>query len=175
MQTSSPIPLSPFLQVYFQPSAWADEQFVKDWFKQFQLDTADLQGWKLLGMDCHGAQQTNGMRARYKAGKVQPAFTPPDCTDCVSPCDYNIPAHLKGLIGQLFMAEFHDGDWTDSRLTASKRRMKMARWVSQAWQELQTKGPNYFQNIFEKTGFLFSLDGSDDAKIMSHKCPGYTF
>jgi hypothetical protein len=172
--------LSPFLQVYFQPKAWADEAFIKNWFNQFLIDTAGILGEKLLGMDCHGAQQTMEMRRRYQVEHVQPAFTPPECTDCVSPCDHHIPKVLKDYIGESFGKEFEANarDWQDTGLTASQRRMCMARWVAAAYLKLQVNqgpnGSNLLYDAFVKTGFLLNKDGSDDHKV-DIGIPNYTF
>ena len=73
--------------MYFQPNAWADELFMFDWLEQFVNDTASLPEEKLLAADGHGAQKTPEFRRRVKAANPRMVYTPPDCTDCVSPCD----------------------------------------------------------------------------------------
>ena len=90
------------LCVYFQPKAWADELFMLDWFDQFEVDTASLPGEKLLGADNHGAQQTEEFRRRARSARVQMCYTPPECTDCVSPCDHHVGARLKKMISDFY-------------------------------------------------------------------------
>jgi hypothetical protein len=57
-----------------------------EWVDQFEADTAALQlPEKLLGMDNHGAQQTTEFKAKLETVDTVPAYTPPECTDCISP------------------------------------------------------------------------------------------
>jgi hypothetical protein len=90
-------------QVYFQPNAWADEKVMLKWLDEFHEDTKDLGlGEVLLGMDNHGAQQTDKFRERMQLYNIVPAYTPPDCTDVVAPCDHHVGAHLKKLVGAYY-------------------------------------------------------------------------
>ncbi len=69
-----------------QPNAWADSHVMLDWADQFDADTAGLQlPEKLLGMDNHGAQQTDQFKTKLQTMNTTPVYTPPDCTDCISP------------------------------------------------------------------------------------------
>jgi hypothetical protein len=86
--------LAPLLQVYFQPNAWADEKVMLSWL--------DHLGEVLLGMDNHGAQQTDKFRAKMAEYNTKPAYTPPDCTDIVAPSDHHVGARLKKYISLFY-------------------------------------------------------------------------
>lgn len=51
------------------------------WLRQFNADTASRGNEEvLLGMDNHGAQQTDAFREHMRLSNIVPAYTPPDCT-----------------------------------------------------------------------------------------------
>ena len=84
--------LSNLIFVYWQPNAWADEEVMMHWLDQFNADTSSVHDEILLGMDNHGAQQTVAFRDKLRQSNKVAAYTPPNCTDVVSPCDHHVGA-----------------------------------------------------------------------------------
>ena len=79
----------PNVTIRFQRRAWADERIMQDYLINFRHTLASAGfGEVLLGMDNHGAQQTPWCRAFMEHFHIVPAFTPANCTDCVSPVDH---------------------------------------------------------------------------------------
>ena len=84
----------PGIRVRFQDKAWADEGVILDYLCDFRRDTQDV-GEVMLGMDNHGSQQTPLCRALMEYLHMVPVYTPPNCTDVVSPCDHHVGRHLQ--------------------------------------------------------------------------------
>ena len=104
-----------------QKKAWADEAVMLRWLDLFSADTASLGPEELLiGMDNHGpdafpcecrpsihlasfpfcfvgAQQTQAFKAKLRAAN-NGGYTPPECTDLVSPCDHHVGAFFKTVM-----------------------------------------------------------------------------
>jgi hypothetical protein len=112
------------VQVYFQPNAWADERVMLKWFDEFHEDTKDLGLREVsLGMD-------NQFRARVRLYNIVPAYTPPDCTDVVVPCDHHVGVHLKRLVGALYHMDMEKNPPTTGGLEAFEWRILMAQWTA---------------------------------------------
>jgi hypothetical protein len=171
--------LAPFIEVYFQPNAWADESVMLLWLEQFIRDTASMGNVeKLLGMDCHGAQQTATFKTRARQANVLPFYTPPKCTDCISPVDHHVGSNLKHKISTYYKQDLikNRAIWCDanSPVAAWKRRVKMVTWTAAAWIELQDNS-YLLRQAFVSTGWLLALDGSENSKITIPGLPGYDF
>ena len=160
-----------------KPNAWADEFVMLEWLDQFELDTAPLLlPEKLLGMDNHGAQQTHKFRAEMQLANTVPAYTPPECTDCVSPCDHHVGLDLQNMVGQFFNLDFEANKeiWRTGALTASLRRQKIAQWAAAAWTILREETAR-LKSCFVSTGFLIALDGSENYLIQIPTIPNYDY
>lgn len=169
---------------YFQPKAWADTDFCVWWLEQFRADLqeAGVEEEVLLGLDGLKSQH-NQQFFRAAAGKDTTLFyTPPDCTDVVAPCDHHVFARLKGLMKGFYRvhSEQNRDFWADSAendsLCASKRRMLIASWVSEAWDVMcsGSDSEEFFQKAFTSTGFLMKL-ADPEALISIKGLPDYKF
>ena len=171
--------LAPFIEIYFQPNAWADESVMLLWLDQFIRDIAPLGNVEiLLGMDCHGAQQTAAFKARAHQANIIPFYTPPKCTDCISPVDHHVGSNLKYKISEYYKQDFAKNRalWCDADCPVAewKRRVKMVLWTASAWIELQGNS-HLLRQSFVTTGWLIALDGSENSKIQIPGLPGYDF
>lgn len=54
----------------------------------------------LAGMDRHAAQKTLRMKQLYTELGMVPVFTPPGCTDCVSPVDHHVGRQLQNYMAK---------------------------------------------------------------------------
>lgn len=160
----------PNVRVRFQPKAWADEDVIVDYLSDFRRDTSHL-GEVLLGMDNHGSQCTFLARCLMEFFAIVPAFTPPNCTDCVSPVDRHVGQTLKQKISARFEDAYEDDfdRWNCSSklggLTACEKRMLIAKWASESWAELCLEHKRLIESAFIKTGFLVAKDGSENHLI----------
>ena len=160
----------PNVNVRFQKNAWADEPIIIDYLTAFREKTAHL-GEILLGMDNHGSQVTFLSRAVMEYFGIVPAFTPANCTDCVSPVDHHVGQTLKLKISSKF-EEAYEADfdhWNKEAkyggLTDSERRMLVAGWAAEAWSELCSEHKTLLKSAFVETGFLVAKDGSENHLI----------
>lgn len=168
----------PNVNVRFQPKAWADERICMDYLRYFREATARLNlGEVLLGMDNHGSQATPLCRSFMKNMGIVPAYTPANCTDCISPVDANIGVTIKNIIARKYEEEFdvNEDEWLlpkkEGGLGNKKKRMLVAKWASEAWAEF-TDGTKYNHTVtsaFVKTGFLVAKDGSENHLIELHE------
>ena len=140
-----------------------------DWLKQFVTDTASLGAPEvMLGLDNHGAQQTAAFKADCVTANVLPAYTPPDCTDVISPSDHHVGNELKRIMS-IFYHEELDANrqvWcgNNSDFTRSYRRMKMATWAAAAWQVLKQRSA-FLRSAFVSAGWMLAKDGSENALV----------
>ena len=142
--------------------------------EQFYADTRSLAPQEiLLGMDNHGAQQTLKFRQELALKNIHPAYTPPDCTDLVSPCDHHVGKALKDIMAIFYHKELEENreQWCGNGLSRSERRMKMAVWAAAAW-GVVAQNAAFLRSSFVSTGFLIAKDGSEDGLI---KIPDYSF
>ena len=173
----------PNIRVAFQRNAWADEEFCANDILNVAADlaAAGIEGEVLIAMDRHAAQKTPAMKGLYKQLGMVPLFTPPNCTDCVSPVDHHVGRFIEAHMARAYQAELEtnphiwiagaepddDGecDLEDANSnSAMHRRMHMAKWLSDAWAELITHH-RLLLSAFVETGLLLALDGSEDGQI----------
>ena len=135
-------------------------------------------GERLLGMDNHGAQQTPRFKEGLTDYDIRPAYTPPNCTDCVSPCDHHVGIKMKNLISAFYKQEFEDNrdEWCDPvrGLKTWERRVRMATWAAKAW-EIVRQDDHLLRQAFVSTGFLIAKDGSEKHLIKIPGVPDYDF
>ena len=103
------------------------------------------------------------------------AFTPPNCTDCVSPVDKNVGQTIKQKIAKRYQRDYdEDSDaWHLPKklggLGAPKKRQLVAKWASEAWAEFCECNLECITSAFVKSGFLLAKDGSENDKIELRK------
>ena len=157
------------IRFYFQTNAWADGEFMTWWLKKFVKDLkaagilpdGPVSGKPLvlLGLDRHGAQKTCKFLYDSRDNGVLPFYTPPDCTDCVSPCDHHVGKWLKTEIGKSYLAAVIEKrqTWAVSGIGAQEKRCLMIRWLGEAWNKLREDSA-FIRSTFTSTGFLMALE-----------------
>ena len=97
-------------------------------------------------------------------------YTPPECTDCVSPCDHHVGALFKHYISEYYTLDFEENHraWCNTAiatgLEACERRIRIAIWTAAAWARLSVNS-EFLRKAFVSTGFLIAKDGSEDTLI----------
>jgi hypothetical protein len=156
------------IDVVFQTNAWADERISLDYLLSFRKQTVEL-GEVLLGMDRHGAQFTDACKAFMEVMEMFPLYTPADCTDVVSPVDDNVGQYFKRRMGEKFDEEHEEvQDVWGAELAPAQRRMLMAKWASEVWQEIcddPERRASLIYRAFVRCGFLVAKDGSENPLI----------
>jgi hypothetical protein len=138
-----------------------------EYFREQTLD----QGEVLLGMDGHGAQTTERCMAFMREMGIVCAKTPPNCTDCVSPVDRNVGQAIKLKMAKRYEAEYeaNTASWDlpkkQGGLGDPRKRMLVARWASEAWDEFCRENQDCITSSFVETGFLIAKNGSENHKI----------
>ena len=84
---------------------------------------------------------------------------------------------LKSKIGEEMDKWLEEEDnlqmWHD-KITARQRRVLMRKWTGAAWWVL-SKDKDFIKRLFQKTGCLITIDGSDDDSINPQGLEDYTF
>jgi hypothetical protein len=184
------------IRVHFQQNAWADEEFCYEDLLEAACDLAAAgytDGEEILaGMDRHKAQKTVRMKELYTQLGMVPVYTPPGCTDCVSPVDHHVGRQIQNFMAARYQEELErnphiwlaGGEEEDNEdiedpnsSSAQARRILMAQWLSAAWTDLETNHAHLLDSAFLQTGFLVALDGSQDdqIKLQGWTGPQYTF
>ena len=123
---------------------------------------------------------TQKFRAKLLAGNTLPAYTPPDCTDVISPSDHHVGNELKRIISVFYHEELSANmdTWCGdgSEFTTSYRRMKMATctWAAAAWEILKRRS-DFLKASFVSTGWLLAKDGSENNLVKIPGVPDYDF
>jgi hypothetical protein len=156
----------PNCRIRFQKKAWADEGVILDYLHSFREDTAAV-GEVLLGMDRHGSQKTPLVREFMSYMEIFPLYTPPECTDVISPCDHHIGRHLQEKIAERYEAAYDANQraWDADGIETPEKRMMFATWASEAWIDLCTNNKDLITRAFVETGFLLARDGSENHLI----------
>ena len=158
------------VNVRWQAKAWCNERIAMEYLESFREQTLE-DGEVLLGMDNHSSQATPTCRAFMELIQIVPAFTPSNCTDCVSPVDRNVGQAIKLKIAALYEAEYARNKevWELPKkaggLGDSVKRMLVAKWASQAWTEICSHHHQLIRSAFVKTGFLVTKNGSENHLI----------
>jgi hypothetical protein len=170
----------PNVVIRWQRKAWADEKICLEYLETFRWITEEL-GEVLLGADNLAAQSTAGCRAFMKMLDISPAWTPTECTDCVSPVDHNVGAWFQSFMKQKWDKLIDNDVGLDAEvddlqhLSTSARRMLLAQWLPDAWDKLNDPEENLLESLiwpaFVQTGFCVAQDGSENSKI---KLDGWT-
>ena len=172
------------IRFYFQENAWADGKFMVWWLKKFVKDCKQaglisvgsgigLKEQVLLGLDRHAAQKTLDFLRVCHEGGVLPFYTPPDCTDCISPCDHHVGKWLKGEIGGQYKLEVESKrqQWAEDNVGPQEKRVLMLRWLGNAWNLLRENSA-FILSTFTSTGFLMELE-NPNKNIKMEKIQGY--
>ena len=87
-------------------------------------------------------------------------------------------AHIKHLLMRKYNEELDKNfylwrDYQSNRsLSASQRRITMAKWVNEVWGELM-KDSDFLRSAFNSCGATIKLDGTHFTKLRD--CPFYSF
>lgn len=84
---------------------------------------------------------------------------------------------LKTKIEEAINRLLKEGDnldlWHD-KLTAKHRRILMTKWKAATWRG-QRKDKPFFKKLFQKTGCLITVNGTDDDLVEPQGLDGYEF
>ena len=75
---------------------------------------------------------------------------------------------------ELFLTQENLSDYAENRLSASKRRILITKWVGEAWEELATSLKPTIIRGFRTCGITLAHDGSEDNEINIKQLPNYT-
>ena len=156
----------PNVTVRFQRKAWADESIMVRSLAHFREQTIN-DGEVLLIMDNHGSQKTPYCRSFMEAMYIIPAYTPPNCTDILAPCDHHVQVQLKILMHKELERRMDNESLLG--LCAQDKRMLVAEVLSLAWASLCTDYHHLIRASFIDTGKLVAKDGSEWHRVVLEK------
>ena len=167
------------VDVYFQECAWMDHDVNMKWVSKTLIPgIGNSSDEKVIFADNVGFQLNKEFHeaCRKKANAVV-YLLPENHTDKVQPIDAGCGKLLKTKIGEAMERWLEEDDnlelWHD-KISAKQRRVLMTKWTAEAWKEL-TADKLFFMKLFERTGCLFTADGSDDDKIRPQALEPYSF
>ena len=104
-----------------------------------------------------GIHTSNSTIRSMTKDRTFPVFPPPNCTDLVAPINHHVGALLKQRMKKSNAAALMR-NWDTWRtkenngsLCAKRRRMMMAGWLEEAWNELR-EDSDFIRSSFESTG-----------------------
>ena len=162
--------LLPHIKWCFEKCAWANGKYSRKWLRYFcETLRTNCPGEHLLLLDDLAAQKSPRFNAYAIANKVLPVPIPPGCTDLIQPVDHGVGAILKNIMNQFYQVELevnYDA-WrqykTSNAMSACRRRIMMATWLSHAWGLLRTKR-DILHKAFSST-VLVKQDGTHHLKM----------
>ena len=133
------------VKVFFQEKAWCDQTIMKCWINEewgnmfFNPVTPESSG-KILCADVHRAQQTATVKRMLQSRNTVLVNTPPGCTSKVQPLDVSINKPFKDYLQTQFEKHCDENIelYISNKLTASKRRVLVTKWVAEAWEKIKT-------------------------------------
>ena len=123
----------------------------------------------MLLLDDLAAQKSPRFNDYAISHHVLPVPIPPGCTDLVQPVDHGVGAILKNIMNVLYQVELevNYAAWrsykTSNAMSASRRRILMATWLSHAWGELRIRSDILYKT-FSST-VLVKRDGTHNLKM----------
>jgi hypothetical protein len=160
--------------IRFNEKAWSDEGTAIAALVAFREQTLHL-GEVLLGMDGHKAQITPFCRAFMDHMGIRYAITTPNCTDVISPVDRHVGKVLKDRIHAKYEtalksnARMWSMDEAHGGLSTARKRILVATWTSEAWNEFCANNKYTIERAFVETGFLLAKDGSNRFEVRPYK------
>ena len=102
---------------------------------------------------------------------------PENHTDKIQPIDAGFGKTLKTKIGQemdKWLEEKDNLELWHNKITARQRGILMTKWACAVWRVL-VKDRDFMKRLFQKTGCLITIDGSDDEMTKPQGLEDYTF
>ena len=171
----------PGVDVYWQPSAWADTAFSLKWAENTLAHSVNDLNRFVLFLDNLPAQETNDFKNAVASLNGVVWFGLKNATDLWQVVDAGLGQMLKVLVArehQIWLDQEENAErWYGNNsepFGAMERRILITHWVGEAWKALC--GPNYDhfrRRCWEKTGCLMTADGSHDEKIKPEGLPNY--
>ena len=162
----------------FQKNAWCDGQFSRVWVTCFArcLRREAGGGRHLLILDELKAHKTEAFKQLCLSLGIFPVFVPAHCTDVCQPIDGGLGKILKDMISAFYRIQLEVcidewRDFSNSPLSAPKRRVMMATWANKAWALVIEKYNPVIQGMFRRCGALVKRDQSNGASLEA--CPRY--
>ena len=152
----------------FQEKAWCDQTIMKCWINEewgnifFNPTTPESSG-KILCADVHRAQQTATVKRVLQSKSTVLVNIPPGCTSKVQLLDVSINKPFKDYLRTQF--EKHRDEnfelYISNKLTASKGRVLVTKWVAEAWEKIKTNKEMIIR-AFTKWGITTNEDESEN-------------
>lgn len=164
------------VDVFFQPNAWADDNFCLEWAKRcFRPSVMAASGGRvpeaqtvLLADNLHGQTTEQFREYLYKECNTLLWLYASQCTDELQPVDAGYGRRIQVGVGVKLDLWLEHGEnlqkWENGSLTASERRVLLTHWVGAVVEEIDADQA-YRKRLFEKTGSGMTADGSEDDRI----------
>ena len=173
----------PSTHVFFQPNAWMDINVANEWMEKtlekFVKDEG-MERFVLLLDNLSTHTEENFKKSVCDLGGLV-WFGLPDATDLWQPVDAGYAQVLKSLISkeqQLWLDEEENADrWfgNDKPFSAKERRILISHWAGEAWDKLSSeKYDSFREGIWQTTGCMMTVDGTNDEKIKPEGLAQYT-
>jgi hypothetical protein len=153
------------IRVMWQNNAWTDGATIHLWLlEEFFPGTLHLDGDVCLAGDNHSSQRVAYVMEAMEAVATHGEFTPPECTDVVSPVDHHVGRYMQRFMHDCYEQFMEvEGRWLDEEdnMPVKERRMLIVGWALQAWESLCADHTDLLEAAFVSTGFKMAKDGSE--------------
>ena len=167
------------VDIYFQNCAWMDSEINIQWVaKTLAPDIGNSPDEKVIFADNVTFQQDKQLHDACRRDLNAIVYLlHENHTDKIQPIDAGFGKMLKKKIGEEMDKWLEEEDnlelWHD-KIAARQRRILMTKWAGAAWRAL-VKEKEFIKRLFQKTGCLITIDGSDDNMINPQGLEDYTF
>jgi len=128
----------------------------------------------MLALNVFKGQHNNKVLAEFKQINCICSFILGGTTSFIQVCDVAINKLLKDRIAEL--AEIHYNaykeQWIENKYSVSDRRVMLASWVAQAWDDLHCYNSESIKQAFRDMGLALPTNRSQDDEIKIKDLPG---
>ncbi len=160
------------MYVSFQKDAWVTEEILLEYLNKLwkSIPNGMCAAKKLLLLDDATMHKTDAVKEKLSRFNTEVVYIPPGCTPYLQPVDVVFNKSFKAEMGRLSTQHMEEnlGMYTgesESKLTASARRILITKFVGEAWQISARRLKESVAECFKTRGITVAEDGSEDFMI----------
>lgn len=167
------------VDVYFQSNAWMDSEINMQWVKKTLVPGVGQSAEeKVIFLDNVSFQQEKQFHDACRSELNAIVYLlPENHTDKIQPIDAGFGKMFKTKMGEEMDKWLESEDnleqWHD-KLSARQRRILMTKWAGAAWRKL-IEDQDFITKLFQKTGCLITMDGTEDNMVRPQGLEDYEF
>jgi hypothetical protein len=163
------------VKVVFNEKAYSNMNVMLEWIKTMYSQSTAVPFYyrdpihepRLLSLDVFKGQLNDEVIAAFKQINCTCSFIPGGTTGYIQVCDVAINKPLKDRIAEQAELHYdqHEEKWIEGKYLVGERRVMLASWVGQAWEDLHKFDSESIRQAFRDVGLALPIDGSRDNEI----------